>query len=136
LEIAKALALFRKNHRAVLATRRRDGRPQLSPVVQSVGNDGRILISTRSGAIKARNISRDPSVSICVLDDAFFGEWAQIDGRAAIIELPEAMPVLRWVYTQVAGEHPDWEEFERDMVSQQRVVIAITAESAGPDRAG
>jgi PPOX class probable F420-dependent enzyme len=136
MDIDLALAHFRENHRSVLATRRRDGRPQLSPVVHAVGDDGRILISTRSGAIKARNIGRDPRVSICALSDGFFGKWAQVDGTATIIGLPEAMPLLRFYYAQISGEHPDWDEYERDMVSQGRVVIAVEPESAGPDVAG
>ena len=48
MDLAEALEHFRHNHRAVLATRRREGRLQMSPVVQAVGNDGRVLISTRS----------------------------------------------------------------------------------------
>jgi PPOX class probable F420-dependent enzyme len=136
MDIADALEHFRHNHRAVLVTRRRDGRLQISPVVQAVGNDGRVLISTRSPAMKVRNIKRDPAVSICALNDAFFGKWAQIDGVATVIEMPEAMALLRFTYVQVAGEHPDWDEFERDMVAQGRVVIAIKPETAGPDVAG
>jgi PPOX class probable F420-dependent enzyme len=136
MDIDLALAYFSQNHRSVLATRRRDGRPQLSPVVHAIGNDGRILISTRAAAIKARNIGRDPRVSICALSDAFFGKWAQVDGTATIIGLPEAMPLLRSYYSQISGEHPDWDEYERDMVSQGRVVIAVEPESAGPDVAG
>jgi PPOX class probable F420-dependent enzyme len=136
MDIERALDHFRKNHRSVLATRRADGRPQLSPVVHAVGNDGRVLVSTRTGAMKARNIRRDPRVSICAISDSFFGDWAQIDGEASLVVLPEAMALLRFTYAQVAGEHPNWEEFERDMVAQQRVVVAITAEHAGPDRSG
>ena len=86
MDIDLAVQHFRQNHRSVLATRRRDGRPQLSPVVHAVGIDGRILISTRSAAMKARNIGRDPRVSICALSDAFFGKWAQVDGTAAIVD--------------------------------------------------
>jgi PPOX class probable F420-dependent enzyme len=133
MEIGPALAHFRHNHRAVLATRRRDGRPQLSPVVQAVGKDGRVLVSTRPETAKVRNIKRDERVSICALDDGFFGGWAQLDGAATIIPLPKAMSLLRFVYTQIAGEHPDWEEFERDMIAQDRVVIAIEPRRAGPD---
>ena len=136
MDIDLALEHFRQNHRAVLATRRRDGRPQLSPVVHAVGNDGRILISTRTKAIKARNIGRDPRVSVCAIDDAFFGKWVQVDGEATIIALPAAMPLLRFYYHQVSGEHPDWDEYERDMVLQGRVIIAVQPESAGPDVAG
>ena len=60
----------------------------------------------------------------------------QIDGAATIVAMPEAMALLRFTYLQVAGEHPDWAEFERDMMAQGRVVIAIQPESAGPDVAG
>jgi PPOX class probable F420-dependent enzyme len=136
MDLTEALEHFKHNHRAVLATRRREGRLQMSPVVQAVGNDGRILISTRAPAMKVRNISRDPGVYILALNEAFFGKWAQIDGTATIVEMPEAMALLRFTYEQVAGEHPDWGEFERDMVAQARVVIAIQPESAGPDVAG
>jgi PPOX class probable F420-dependent enzyme len=136
MELAEALEHFRHNHRAVLVTRRRQARLQMSPVVQAVGNDGRVLISTRSGAMKVLNITRDPVVSICALNESFFGKWAQIDGTAAIVPMPEAMALLRFTYVQVAGEHPDWAEFERDMAAQGRVVIAIQPVSAGPDVAG
>ncbi len=136
MDLADALELFRHNHRAVLATRRRDGRPQMSPIVQAVGNDGLILISTRAGAMKVHNIMRDPRVSICAMNDNFFGKWAQVDGTAKIVAMPDAMALLRFAYVQVAGEHPNWDEFERDMVAQRRVAVAISAESAGPDRAG
>jgi PPOX class probable F420-dependent enzyme len=136
MELTDALDHFRQNHRAVLATRRRDGRPQMSPVVQAVGNDGLILISTRTAAIKVRNIVRDPNVSICALSDSFFGKWVQVDGTASIVEMPAAMALLRFTYVQISGEHPDWAEFERDMIAQHRVAIAIKAEDAGPDVSG
>jgi PPOX class probable F420-dependent enzyme len=136
MDLAEALEHFRHNHRAVLVTRRREGRVQMSPVVQAVGLDDRVLISTRSPAIKVRNIARDPAVSILALNEAFFGKWVQIDGTATIVEMPDAMALLRFTYEQVAGQHPDWAEFERDMLAQQRVVIAIKPESAGPDIAG
>jgi len=136
MDLYDALEHFRHNHRAVLATRRRDGRPQMSPIVQAVGNDGVILISTRTGAIKVRNIIRDPYVSICAIGDGFFGKWAQIDGTATIIQMPAAMALLRFTYVQISGEHPDWAEFERDMIAQRRVAVAIKPESAGPDISG
>lgn len=136
MEIEKALTYLRENHRSVLATRRSDGRPQMSPVVHAVGNDGRVLISTRAGAIKVANIRRDPLVSILAMSDAFFGKWVQVDGDATIVELPEAMELLRFIYAQVAGEHPNWEEFESDMAAQRRVVLAVRVDKAGPDRSG
>jgi PPOX class probable F420-dependent enzyme len=136
MDLDDALEHFRHNHRVVLATRRRDGRPQMSPVVQAVGNDGRILISTRSPAVKVRNIKLSPEVSVLSMQDGFFGQWVQVDGIASIVEMPEAMALLRLTYAQISGEHPDWEEFERDMLAQHRVAIAVQVQSAGPDISG
>lgn len=113
-----------QSHRAVLATRRRDGRPQMSPVVFAY-DDGRLLVSTPGATAKARNIRREPRVSLCVINDKFFGDWLQVDGSASLIEMPEALDVLRSYYRAVAGEHPDWEEFDRAMVSERRVVIVV-----------
>jgi hypothetical protein len=50
--------------------------------------------------------------------------------------MPEAMPLLRFVYEQVAGPHPNWDEFEREMVAQRRVVLSIEISSAGPSVSG
>lgn len=136
MELSEAVDFLSNNHRSVLCTRRRDGRPQMSPVVHAMGPQGRVLISTRQGAMKVHNMRRDPSVSLCAISEGFFGRWAQVDGTASIIELPEAMPLLRFIYEQVAGQHPDWDEFERDMVAQHRVVIAIDVSSAGPSVSG
>src|ERR1700723_228008 len=98
MDLDNALEHFRHNHRAVLATRRRDGRPQMSPIVQAVGNDGRILISTRSPAVKVRTIKLNPEVSVLSMQDGFFGQWVQVDGIATIVEMPEAMALLRFTY--------------------------------------
>ena len=50
---------------------RSDGRPQLSPVVAAVDDDGHVLISTRETAVKAKNLARDPRASLCVINDGF-----------------------------------------------------------------
>lgn len=131
-----ALDFIRANHRAVLATRRRDGRPQLSPVLCVVDGEGRVAVSTRETAVKVRNLRRDPSVSLCVLTDAFFGAWVQVDGRAEVVSLPEAMDGLIEQYRAAAGEHPDWDEYRAAMERERRVLVLVTVERAGPDRSG
>jgi len=57
-----------------------------------------------------------------------------IDGTVEIISLPDAMEPLVDLYRQVQGEHPDWDDYRAAMVRDQRVVIAISPVSAGPDR--
>jgi hypothetical protein len=46
------------------------------------------------------------------------------------------MELLVDYYRRAAGEHPDWDEYRRAMVEEQRCVIRITLERAGPDRRG
>ncbi len=127
---------MRVNHRAVLATRRSDGLPQLSPVTVGVGDDGRVLISTRETAMKTKNLARDPHASLCVLNDGFFGDWVQAEGTAEIIALPQAMDLLVDYYRRVSGEHPDWDDYRNAMRRDRRVIVAITLTRAGPDRSG
>ncbi|HEX2849956.1 MAG TPA: PPOX class F420-dependent oxidoreductase [Acidimicrobiales bacterium] len=136
MEIADAVRFVAGNHRAVLATRRADGRPQLSPVSVGVDGEGRVLISTRETAMKLKNIERDPAVSVCVFTDAFFGEWVQLDGTAEVVRLPEAMDLLVAYYRDLAGEHPDWDDYRAAMERDRRVIVRITVDRAGPDRAG
>ncbi len=136
MDLAAAVEFARHHHRSVLATRKADGSPQLSPVVHGVDVEGRLLVSTRDPAMKVRNIRRDPRVSMCVLSDGFFGEWAQLEGACEVVELPEAMPWLEDVYRQVAGEHGDWDDFRSAMVRERRVVLRVTPTAAGPTRQG
>jgi len=136
MDAGRAAGFLRVHHRAVLATRRADGRPQLSPVTATADDNDRVLISTRSTAFKTRNLARDPRASLCVLTDAFFGGWIQVDGTAEIIELPAALDLLVDYYRRIAGEHPDWQEYRAAMTAEQRVLVRITITRAGPDRSG
>lgn len=136
MNLEDAREFMRTNHRAVLATSRSDGRPQLSPVTVGVAADGRVLISTRETALKTKNLARDAKASLCVMNDQFYGQWIQAEGIAEIIRLPEAMDMLVDYYRRVAGEHPDWDEYREAMRTDKRVIVAITLTRAGPDRSG
>jgi PPOX class probable F420-dependent enzyme len=136
MDTDRAREFMRAHHRAVLATVRSDGRPQLSPVTVGVDDTGRVLISTRETAIKTKNLVRDPRASLCVMNDQFYGEWVQAEGIAEIIGLPEAMELLVAYYRLVSGEHPNWEDYRNAMIRDRRVIVAITITRAGPDRSG
>lgn len=136
MDIAEALEFMRANHRSVLITRRSDGEPAPTPVVHGVDAQGRVAVSSREPAYKVRNLRRDPRAVICAFSDGFFGKWVTVSGTAEIISLPEAMGPLVDLYRQVAGEHPDWDDYRAAMERERRVVIAITPVSAGPDRQG
>jgi PPOX class probable F420-dependent enzyme len=136
VELSTASEFLRAHHRAILATSRADGRPQLSPVTVTVDDKGRALISTRETAVKTKNLARDPRASLCVINDGFFGEWVQVEGTAEIVPLPDAMDLLVAYYRSVAGEHPDWDEYRAAMVRDRRVILRVTITRAGPDISG
>jgi PPOX class probable F420-dependent enzyme len=136
MDLAAARDFVRDNHRAVMTTRRANGDPQLSPIVCGVDTDGRVTVSTRETALKVKNLRRDPRVSLCVLNDGFFGDWIQVDGTAEVVSLPDAMELLVEYYRSLAGEHSDWEDYRAAMQRERRVLVRVTLERAGPDRSG
>ena len=124
------------NHRAVLITRRASGGLQTSPVLVGVDGEGKLVISTREGAYKTRNLRRDPTAVLCVFADGFFGRWMQIEGTAQVVSLPEAMEGLVDYYRRISGEHPDWADYRRAMQQQRRVLLRVSIDKVGPSRAG
>lgn len=136
MDLDEAREFVREHHRAVLATRRRDGSPQMSIIVCGVDGEGHIVISSRETAMKTKNIARDAHASICVFSDGFFGPWVQVDGTAEVVHLPDAMDPLIDYYRSLSGEHPNWDEYRAAMESEKRVIIRIEPERAGPDVSG
>jgi PPOX class probable F420-dependent enzyme len=126
MDLQLALDFAARNHRAVLATHRMDGRPQLSPISSGV-LDGALVISSRESLAKVRNLRRNPEASLLVQNDGFFGSWVQIDGLAEIVdqEAEGTLDLLVEVYRTIAGEHPDWDDYRAAMVRDNRVVIRI-----------
>jgi PPOX class probable F420-dependent enzyme len=136
MDLNEARAVIAEQHHAVLATMRRDGTPQMSPVGATVDGEGRVVVSSRQTAFKVRNLRRDPRAWLCVLSDGFYGRWIQVGGSVRIVELPEAMDALVDYYRRIAGEHPDWDDYRAAMERERRVLLQIELTSAGPDREG
>lgn len=130
------LDFIRHHGRAVLATRRRDGSAQLSPVLAVVDAESRVVVSSRETAIKTRNLRRHPHATLCILNDGFFGEWHTVDGPVEIVSLPDALEPLVDYYRRGVGEHPDWEEYRAAMVRDRRVLLRLTVERSGPTQEG
>jgi PPOX class probable F420-dependent enzyme len=136
MELDDARAVIREQHHAVLATMRRDGTPQLSPVAATVDADGRVVVSSRETAVKTTNVRRDPRAWLCVFPDGFFGRWVQVEGTVEVVSLPQAMDGLVEYYRSVAGEHDDWDDYRAAMQREQRVLIRLDLTRAGPDVSG
>jgi PPOX class probable F420-dependent enzyme len=136
MDLDDARDVLRTQHQAVLATRRADDAPQMTPVTVGVDGEGYAVISTREGAYKVKNLRRDPRASLCVLPNGFFGRWVQVEGTAEIVSLPDAMDGLVSYYRDISGEHPNWDEYRSAMVNDRRCLIRIRIERAGPDVQG
>ena len=126
----KLLALISGNSLGVLATIKRDGRPQLSNV--SYHFDTRnvtIQASITEPRAKTRNLRRDPRASIHVSSDDGWA-YAVAEGNA-ILTPPAAslhddtVEALIALYRNIAGEHPDWDDYRRAMVDDRRLVMTL-----------
>lgn len=136
VDLPELLDFVRTRHHLLLATTRRDGRPQVSPVSGGVDDQGRIVISTYPGRAKTVNAERDPRVSVVVLSDDWDGAWVQVDGDAEVLHLPEAEDALVDYYRCIAGEHPDWDEYRAAMRIQGKALIRVTPTRWGPVATG
>jgi PPOX class probable F420-dependent enzyme len=136
VDLDAARAYIREHHHGVLGTLRQDGSPQLSPVSVGVDDAGLVVISTRETAYKVKHIRRTGRAYVCVLPDGFFGEWIYVEGPASIQSLPDAMDGLVAYYRSLSGEHPDWDDYRAAMVKDQRCLIRIDPDRAGPDKHG
>ena len=127
--LAKFLTEF---HKGVLSTRRKDGGSQLSIVTVGL-IDGEICFSITERRSKFYNLMRDPTCSLLVSQDDWWG-YIVVEGKAnlkgSFNTHPETLRKLhRVVYRETAGkDHPDWEEFDQAMISDQRVAVIIEPE--------
>ncbi len=116
-----------------LATIKRDGRPQLSDVNFTADAGARVIrISTRAPLAKVHNLRRDPRASLHVPAPGGAG-YAVAEATASLSavaagEHDPTVEELVEVYRLVQGEHPDWADYRRAMVREQRLVVRLTVE--------
>ncbi|TMD43254.1 MAG: PPOX class F420-dependent oxidoreductase [Chloroflexi bacterium] len=130
MDLERAKDFLHRRHHGVLATIRRDGRPQLSNILYFVDEqDGRIKISVTQTRAKTKNLRRDPRAALHVQGRDDY-EYLVVDGTAELIEGDGLAEKLRHYYRKVRGEHPDWAEYDAAMLAEQRLLIALTVEHA------
>jgi PPOX class probable F420-dependent enzyme len=126
----KLLALICGNSLGVLATIKRDGRPQLSNVAYHFDpREVTIQVSITEPRAKTRNLRRDPRASIHVSAD---DGWAYAVAEGNVRLTPPAMTphdetveALIALHRNIAGEHPDWDEYRQAMVDDRRVLLTM-----------
>ncbi|MEU4964436.1 PPOX class F420-dependent oxidoreductase [Streptomyces smyrnaeus] len=127
------LGLLTEYDRGVLATLRRDGRPQLSNVNHTYAPERRLLrVSVTANRAKARNLARDPRASYHVTSSDGWA-WTVVDGTAELTPVARdphdaTVEELIEVFRAIQGEHPDWDEYRAAMVADQRQVVRLGVE--------
>jgi PPOX class probable F420-dependent enzyme len=131
----RLLDLVADHRRGVLATIKRDGRPQLSNIGYAYDRAaGVVRISVTADRAKTRNLQRDARASLHVTSDDFWS-WVVVEGTADLTPVaadPHDGTVEELVayYRAVSGEHPDWDEYRQAMVTDRRLVVRLPVEHA------
>jgi PPOX class probable F420-dependent enzyme len=120
--------LLRTGKRGVLATLKRDGRPQLSNVAYHYA-DGLIRISVTDGLAKTRNLRRDPRASFHVTTENL-AAYVVAEGIAELSPVAadvhdDVVEELVELYRTIWGDHPDWDEYRAAMVADRRLLIRL-----------
>ena len=124
----RLLALLSGAHGGVLATIKRDGRPQLSNVAYNFA-DGVIRVSVTDGRAKTANLRRDPRASFYVTAPGLRG-YVVAEGTAELTPVAAApddatVEELIDLYRAISGDHPDWQEYREAMVNDRRLVVRL-----------
>lgn len=86
---------------AILATVRADGRPHVAPIWFDLDGDT-LLFTTGESTVKARNMRRDPRVSLCIDEDDPPFHFVMIEGTA---ELAADDPDLLYWASRLGGRY-------------------------------
>ena len=129
----RMLAFVAEHSWGVLATIRRNGRPQLSNVGYAYDPESQLVrVSVTADRAKTRNLERDPRVTLHVASRDFW-TWIAVEGTAELTPVaadPEDDTVEELVtyYRGINGEHPDWDEYRGAMVADRRLVVRFRPE--------
>lgn len=133
MDIQRAHDFLSDHKHGVLMTIKPDGRPQASNIVYAAF-DGAVHVSVTETRAKTVNLRRDPRASLHVTTGDF-RHWVVVEGKARLSEIttrPDDEPaaLLRQVYEAIAGPHPDWDDFDRAMIEDRRLVVSMDVERA------
>jgi PPOX class probable F420-dependent enzyme len=117
----RARAFLQGRRFAVLGTINADGTPHLSAMWYLLEDDT-IVMNTKVGRVKERNMRRDPRISVCVED----GGYITISGRVEFIDDPEtAQHDIYRLAVRYDGEESAKEQVAETFSKQQRVTLRL-----------
>ena len=121
----KARAFLNEKHFAVLATINTDGTPQLTTMWYLLEGDT-IVMNTKAGRIKERNMRRDPRIAICV-EDGY--NYVTISGNVEMIDDPEiAQRDIYRLAVRYDGEEAARQKVADQFSKERRVTLHLKCE--------
>jgi PPOX class probable F420-dependent enzyme len=114
---------LREKRFPVLATINKDGSPQLSAMWYQLLDDGTIMMNTKAGRVKERNMRRDPRISLCFEE----GGYLTLSGSVKLIDDPEVGQ--RDIYRlalRYDGEEQARKQVEAQFSKERRVTVIMT----------
>ena len=126
-DVDKLENFLRPPRTAVVATVRRDGTPQVTPVWYAY-EDGRLTVAANENSAKVRNLQRDPRLSVCVYEGERGAEYVALYGQADVDTGDGVWPRVRAIVERY--EKPeDVEDYMRELMSERFAIITLA-----PDR--
>ena len=140
--IDEGLAAIRRlapaeNWLAVLVTTRPDGEPAVSLVNAGIlphprTGDPVVALVSRGRTAKLRNLRATPRATLVFRSG---WQWAGVSGPVELagpddpglgLDAEGLRLLLRDIYTAAGGEHPDFDEYDREMVADRRAAVLVT----------
>jgi PPOX class probable F420-dependent enzyme len=122
---------------AVLVTTRPDGEPAVSLVNAGVlphprTGDPVVALVSRGRTAKLRNLRATPRATLVFRSG---WQWVGVSGPAELagpddpglgLDAEGLRLLLRDIYTAAGGKHPDFAEYDREMVADRRAAVLVT----------
>ncbi|HEY8081221.1 MAG TPA: PPOX class F420-dependent oxidoreductase [Acidimicrobiales bacterium] len=116
----QARALIDRPVLAAFTTLHRDGSPHTTPVW--IDRDGDLLrVNTASGRVKARNVARDPRVTVCVVDPGDPGNVVAVEGTVVEVTTNGADAHIDALSKKYTGN----DTFGAHQEGRERVIVVI-----------
>src|SRR5215831_14980385 len=120
---------FESKNFAFLATVNKDGSPQVTPVwidlVKNNDEDSIILVNTAKGRLKHKNVSRDPRVSISMIDSET-NPYSMITIKGKVIE--QTTEGANRHIDSLAKRYLNTEKYPAHSADSERIILKIKPE--------
>lgn len=115
-------AYLRERRFAVLATINADGSPHLSAMWYLLDENDSIMMNTKVGRVKERNMRRDPRISLCFED----GDYLTMSGTAEFLEDPEqGQRDIYQLAVRYGSEEAAKKQMEEQFSKEHRVTVRL-----------